>query len=795
MERTDDRTGKLAALGRGAASLAEALRRRPAVLAALVIAFSVLLVLGRLLFGKRLLAADDIWTNDFINCNLPPRVFVGQQVRSGNLPLWMPGTFGGLPLIPQGEAAALNPFTWVLFGLWSWVTAANLSLVLHTALGGFGMVLLCRRFGLRLSAGLVAGLSFMFSGFLVEHAKHMNMHHASVWAPWLMLAVDWMLEAPRARAALILGAVAGLQVTEGHPQMSYVTLFALFPVALYRLVELKRWKSDPRYWRRLASASALAVGLFVVLSGAYLASAMELLGQSERSGHVNAWEFATHWEFRAEVLLTLAIANIFGDGANATYNPSHGLFWESWLYVGTVPCIAALLAAGVAVRRARSRRDAHFFRALFWLFLAGLGVALMLGKHSVIYAAAFRVVPGLSWFRFHHRFALVLTLAITALAALGVDWLVGFIEARRGEKWGRRVAVFLVLATLGDMAFIMTRHFNGTPGAERTPPMVAAIRAHAPAEPFRIFSAFAAETHAQSFRTAKGWGGNTRPFADQWTFLQPASNVIWGIESLSGYASLVPFDVAQVVGTQNVRGMLDSAATYSREAAPNCKRDPQQFGGTCANVTRCPAQTARAFGAYNVRFIVSPWALTGCPGWKLVESAKSGAYTAWLYENEQMMPRAYVVDGVVNAADTKAGVQALLQASFDPSREVARAGAPGKTVPKGKGPHQPCAYEARAPGSAVVRCNPSRRGFLVIGETRYPGREVKVDGKPTPTFAANGDLIGLEIDAGPHVVELDYRPRYWRLVPLSVLGWAALGIAALVALGQLAARRFANVQP
>jgi hypothetical protein len=165
-----------------------------------------------------------------------------------------------------------------------------------------------------------------------------------------------------------------------------------------------------------------------------------------------------------------------------------------------------------------------------------------------------------------------------------------------------------------------------------------------------------------------------------------------------------------------------------------------------------------------------------------VESVKSGPYTAWLYENEQVLPRAFVVDGVTDVADTKAAAQALITAPFDPSREVLRAGAPGKAVPKGRTPHQPCAYETRSSGAALVRCDLRRGGFLVISETRYPGREVRVDGKPTATFAADGDLIGLPIEAGAHVVELDYRPRYRRLVPLSVLGWLAIGIAVLMAL-------------
>jgi hypothetical protein len=67
----------------------------------------------------------------------------------------------------------------------------------------------------------------------------------------------------------------------------------------------------------------------------------------------------------------------------------------------------------------------------------------------------------------------------------------------------------------------------------------------------------------------------------------------------------------------------------------------------------------------------------------------------------------------------------------------------------------------------------------VIAETRYPGRTVTVDGKPTETFAANGVQIGLPLETGSHDIRLRYTPRYRPLVWLALVGWvavAALGV-------------------
>jgi hypothetical protein len=258
--------------------------------------------------------------------------------------------------------------------------------------------------------------------------------------------------------------------------------------------------------------------------------------------------------------------------------------------------------------------------------------------------------------------------------------------------------------------------------------------------------------------------------------------VIWGIESPSGYASLVPLDVAEVVGSQNVGGVLDGSLLRSREAGPGCKKDPPHFTDPCPNAVRCNALFARAYGALNVRFLLSPGELLSCPGWRLLDVIPSGAYTARLYENVSFMPRAYVAFGARDVADPRSAALAMTKPDFDPQREVLRAGAPEPAPPSRRDRlTQPCAYRSPGPGSATVTCTLDRPGYLVIAETRYPGREVKVDGKPAPTFAANGTQIGVELDAGTHEVRLDYRPRYRWLVPVSVLGWAAVLLAGLLA--------------
>lgn len=757
-----------------------------------MLAAVVLVVMSRLLPHRGLLVLDDIWTSDLLNNNVPPRAFLGRELRAGHFPLWLPGSYGGLPLLPQGEAAAGNPITWILYGLFDWVTATNLTVAIHTWVAGFGMLLLARRFGARMTGALVAAIGFMLCGFLVEHVKHVNLHHASVWLPWMVAAADRLREAPTWRSALGLGALAALQITEGHPQMSYIGLFLLLPIFLFRLGERGTEGSlrRARGWLRLLGTGGGSLLVAGLLAGAYLVSGLELLSLSERwADRTNLWDFATRFDFRWENILTLAVANVFGDGANATYNPRHGIFWESWLYVGALPVAALLLALGFSVRHAVARRFALLVRCLFLLSLGGFAFALMTGKYSAVYTVAFRVVPGMTWFRFHHRFALVLEVSLLLCAALGIDALIQAVRRRRGRDWAAALGAICVIFTAGDLVFFMKRHFPAAPlSAAKPPPTVAVLQEHAPEEPWRMHTVFAPEVHVEAFDRARGWSRSLRPFVEQWALLQPSMHLLWGIDSDHGYTSVVPYDISTLLGTHTVPGILPGGRTHNPVIPPDCDKRRPRFSGACAASFNCTPHMARALGAFNVRFVLSPAPAASCRGWKELAVVPSGPWQIHVLENQHWLPRAYVVDEVRDVPSVRAVGDELTRGGVDPARQVLRVvppdaepsaeeGTPKSSRAKGSrrgSTVRACAHETLDPNRSRVRCELERPGYLVVAESRYPGRRVLLDGQPVEAFAANGIQLGLKLEAGSHEVIVEYRPGYRWLVLLSALGWLGL---------------------
>ncbi|MFO0590930.1 MAG: hypothetical protein U0441_25530 [Polyangiaceae bacterium] len=777
--------------------------RHPLVWSFAFLALVVLVVMWREILAGGQLLADDIWTSDLLNNNTPPRAFLGAELRAGRFPLWMPGSYGGLPLVPQGEAAAMSPFTWVLYGLLDRVSATTATIAIHAWLAGAGMVLLARRFGARWLTATTVGVAFMWCGFLVEHVKHVNMHHAAAFLPWLVWAADRVRERPRVEPAVTFGVLAALQLVEGHPQISYVSAFLLVPVVAARLAATwhRRRAQAAGYLARFGGALALAGVVAFVLAGAYLLSGYELFASSEREAEtIDRWEFCTRFDFKWENILTLGWANIFGDGAAATYNPAHGLFWESWLYVGVLPAIAAVTGVLLGVRR--------FFwdqrrRALPIVGLVALGAfvfELMRGKHSAVYAWAFRHVPGMAWFRFPQRFGLVLEVVALLVAAIAIDAARRSIAQRFGGRIARTIAVLALLVTGWDMIVIMTGHFFAIPRKVwlKEPDTARALRRIAPKdEPWRFLPIFPGEVHSEAFGAARGWKA-WRPYAPQWSMLQPSTHLYWGFESVTGYTSMVPADVATLLGSLNMQGALSNPAAYAAVRPEECKKLPLKFSGKCLATVKCRPSMATSYGAFDVRYVLSPLPFDDCPGWKEREKVKAGDLELRLFENEHVLPRAYLVDRLFEAGPVKVAAEILARGDVDPAFAATRlldgpVSKPSAAVPipgsaERMRPARPCTYRAIDTDERRVTCDVDLPSVLVIADSNYPGVVVEIDGARAETFRAHGLQIGAMISAGHHEIRVTFRPWWRAFVKLGIGGWIVLAAGAAIA-GIAAVRR------
>jgi len=111
-------------------------------------------------------------------------------LRAGELPLWNPYLFLGVPFLANPQAAVLYPLHWPL----SWLsTQAALiwSALLHVWLAaGFTYTLARRSFRLTRPAAWLAGALFVLGGFALARVENINQLNALAWFPALLWLYD-----------------------------------------------------------------------------------------------------------------------------------------------------------------------------------------------------------------------------------------------------------------------------------------------------------------------------------------------------------------------------------------------------------------------------------------------------------------------------------------------------------------------------------------------------------------------------------------------------------------------------
>lgn len=378
------------------------MRRHPVATAAAVLA--LLTVLWGL---DAALGSGIFWAHDLRHHHMPWRAWAAGEWLAGRVPWWAPGVANGFPLLADGQTGILYPPTMILFMVLPPALALNWSVLLHTWWAGLGAFQLARAHKLSPQAAMVGGVAFGFSGFLASHTVYLGMQNAVAWLPWALWAV-------MGRRWAWLGVSAYMMAVAGHPQA------AAFGLLLCGATTL---------WQRQILPFALAVGLGLVAASPQLLATVELTSLGLREGGVDAI-FSNIGALPPQELLNGLLPDIFGhdrpaDVTETYYHRGTGYWgqglnhWEMSFFLG-VPTLALAIAALVG----RTRRT-----AAFWAVVAAGSLLLMLGNLGVLWPLL-RRVPGLDGFRFPVRFSLLLTMAMSVLAALGTHALMEAPQAR-----------------------------------------------------------------------------------------------------------------------------------------------------------------------------------------------------------------------------------------------------------------------------------------------------------------------------------------------------------------------------
>ncbi len=469
------------------------MRRSDLLLVPIFFLLAVLFLFPVTLGGRTLIPADNLFAfppwqsfaaqfnasvphndllSDLLLENYAWKKFIVESIRQGQVPLWNPYLFTGVPFLAAGQHSALYPFS-ILFYIFPIEAAFGWFVALQLGIAGAAMLAFTRTLGLSRVAAIIAAFTYEFSAFFTVSIVFPMVISAACWLPLLLLCEEKLIRgAQRARALIgwvIVGALAlGASILAGHVEITYYNLIVIALYAAWRLAPLlvrqRGWSEGRSHSFKTLLLLAALVVLGVSLAAVQLVPLYELVSKSFRQG-AQDYNTIVGYAYPIRQLITFFVPDFFGNPSHHGYfdwftrawmpithdangNSINTIFWgvknyvEAGSYVGILP----MLLAGVAVvsyfTTSKSRPEMgnapfalHASRfTLFFAALALLSLAFMFG--TPLYAIMFYGLPGWSQLHSPFRWVFPFTLSIAVLAGIGADALASRVTDDGGHKTG-----------------------------------------------------------------------------------------------------------------------------------------------------------------------------------------------------------------------------------------------------------------------------------------------------------------------------------------------------------------------
>ncbi|MDD5238343.1 MAG: YfhO family protein [Candidatus Omnitrophica bacterium] len=328
------------------------------------------------------------------------------MLTKGQLPLWNPYIFCGIPLLAESQLALFYPFNLVHI-IFSISAAINFLFIFHQALGCIFMYLYLRHITQQAFPSLIGSLVFGLSSAFIPRifAGHLTVICSIAWLPLLFLLADRYLSKKNNIPVLFMGIILSLQILAGHIQFVFISFVGLFLYTLF--IGLNNFKTKLSIKNSLSGSIYLLAGSYILaigLSAVQLIPTLELLQESMRFSSVG---LNYTFSMSPENIITPFIPGFFGWMQSFYWGKWYP--WEVSFYVGILPLLISLFAM------MRSDRYNKFFTFLFFI-----SVILSLGAYLPPYKYLSKYMAGFNLFRAQGRFLALAVFSLSCLTALGL---------------------------------------------------------------------------------------------------------------------------------------------------------------------------------------------------------------------------------------------------------------------------------------------------------------------------------------------------------------------------------------
>ncbi|MFZ5366026.1 MAG: YfhO family protein [Patescibacteria group bacterium] len=703
----------------------------------------------------------------------PWRSFVIDQLQIGQLPLWNPFYFGGMPLLANFQSAVFS-YVNIFFLFLPKALAWSAGIIIQPFLTVFLIYLFLRNRNFEKISSLFGGVVFAFSGFFIAWMEY-NVHgHTSLFLPLLLFLIDKYFSTNENRWLFLWSIFAAFQIFTGYiPIVIYSYLIiGLFIVYFYgfKVVSAKG-----------GQLIKLAIFWFLGLSLAavQLLPGIELLKLSIRE--VDPIVKASNAGFLPfSHLVTILAPDFFG-------NPATGNWWGQafydnfYFYAGTATIILVLLAVF-------SAKIDKFAR--FWVFLLTISLVMVLKNPIGEFLQSILGLKG----GVAARALFITDFSLAMLAAVGMETILR-------EK--RKIAKHLFLATLLVGMSLVGLGIATLSITDPAHKLVAQRNLIIPGGvfflslPLLFFSVFSRREILRSFSVFLFFclvplnllysTQKYLPFSKPEQVF-PTTPVI---EFLQKQEKSFRFEPADVIpqnfwmpyGLETISG--SDALLPKRMGEFLTAMETGKIQKDISRVHLLKNYDSPLFLLLNIKYILAKkitkegkYDPSGEPPPRFQEKRYKLVFedkTVQVWQDSKALPRAFWVHDFEVITEDGAIIKKLLASDFDVSRKLILEENPNFIPPEKKARQDKVEWLEYKPGKLKLVVESDQPGFVFLGNNFYPGWKGLVDNKESKIYRTNYTFQAVYVSGGKHEVKFIYEPESFRIgLKMSVIALALL---------------------
>ena len=398
----------------------------------LIIPIISFIFLNELIINNKIPLANDIVAHEPIK---------QWKSSTSEYPHWFPNLFSGMPsyggFIITGGHPLQSILNFLFFNL-------GAKYWFHFSLGGIGMFFLIRYQKFTIYSSLFGGIAYSITPYLfgLINAGHNNKIMACAFIPWLTLSALYLFKNRSIKSVFILSLVSAFQLWTKHPQIFYYTwmLIVLWWIIDILLSSIGKKLNIKSIFTSLALMVLSAILAIIMVSDPYYdiyrfqkesnrgaPSVLDKTGESDKGTN---WEYATQWSFHPAETISFILPYYYGLQNFSVTNRNNpekfmkqAAYWgympftQSTHYVGLLVIIFSIYSLFFSIKYRKIKKE----ELILWI-IAIIFLIIGFGNHfSLIFKPLFYFAPYFSKFRVPSMIYTLFALLLPFLAVFGLE--------------------------------------------------------------------------------------------------------------------------------------------------------------------------------------------------------------------------------------------------------------------------------------------------------------------------------------------------------------------------------------